>query len=765
MPDFLREKPGVVATLFIIVIFLAIMFRPKAERRGEPERYNIKDPERVLSAGENGATTERPATLSGRVAQLNQIRYKDPAAALTLAEAIIAKPDSKDDLKYAQEMVPDLLELIYINHQKVKNEAEAAPVYERLLKEFPHARATLAVRQARGRELIEKLRTAITADDAVQVEATFKEYAASGHYLPRRDQRGEVYPGEDSGLEAYALYQLRSWRKLSSEARFSSEGFALVSEALAPVLDGNGRLRLQGELQQDPPIYGNELEALAKGFAQRQQPAHAFNAWSAADFLLKRNRWEPAAPNAKKRMDYQVSQQIGLTLAAGTAGQAALLAAALQKDPAAQLCSLPPERLLQTVIQQIQQPQYRQPLYAAQLQIAIGNYLSDTLPLLAHELATLPENKLPYEAKVKLSEQLHMARIWGMRINNDYRRQAFENLTYDTNANLWASVPAQVIAEIERALPPNTRHDQTETARREILRRFVRENRLAPPVETGAEFRDRWLRITALDGVYQLENNREEAFRNLRLVLNETTDDTLKQNIQKAVQNAFLQSRKEDKFGVLIELAGFYASEFGEALARDPFRNDFRTALETSASKLAPSERMRRVFVQALLAAAFPAEEVGRKAQTEVIKQGFEVVASVAPKVENDPVKLSSGLPGYSTIAVENATDYHILIIYDGPESFAVLCNPLRKGSIALKNGSYRVAVMTPMGNIVPYHAQRTLADQHSLSDYYVETSGGQKAPSYILGGGRTYGNYTLVRVSEGLAGAQVDPKTGAIKR
>jgi len=762
MSDFLREKPGVVAALFVVVIAVAVVLRPKSDKPGGAERRDFTE---ETGASAEGLHTERPTAQSGRVAQLNQLRYKDPAAALTIAEDIVAKPDNKDDLKYAQELVPDLLELIYINHQKVKNEAEARPVYERLLKEFPHARATLAVRQARGRELIEKLRTAIAVDDAALVETTFKEYAASGQYLPRRDQRGEVYPGEDTGLEAYAIYQLRRWRKLSTEARFSGEGFALISEALAPVTDGNGRLRLQGEMEQTPPIYGNELQALAQGFEQRNLTAQAFNAWCAADHLLKRNRWEPITSNSKKRMDYNVSQQLGRTLEAAAAQQAALLATALQKDPASSLCSLPPEKFLQSAIQQIQQPSSRQPLYTALLQIAIASYLRDTTPLLEHNLATLPENKLPYEIKLKFSEQLHMARVWAMRIGNDYRRNAFENLTYDTNANLWASVPAQTIAEIERALPPNTQHAQVETARRELLRRLVRENRVAPPAETGPEFQERWLRITALDGVYQLESNREEAFRNLRTVLNESTNQQLKTDIQKAVQAAFLLSRKEDKFGVLIELAGFYASEFGESLARDPFRDDFRKALETSASKLAPSERMKRVFVQALLAAAFPNEEVGRKAQVEVIKQGFEAVASVTPKVENAPVKLSSGLPGYSTVAVENATDYHILIIYDGPESFAVLCNPLRKGSIALKNGSYRVAVMTPMGNIVPYHAQRTLVDQHSLSEYHVETSAGQKAPSNILGGGRTYGNYTLLRVSEALTGAQVDAKVGTLRR
>ncbi|MGV3755245.1 MAG: hypothetical protein ACO1QS_07675 [Verrucomicrobiota bacterium] len=760
MPDFLREKPGVVAALFIIVITVAIIFRPKPE----PPSYKRFAEEEAQAVAE-GRSSEAPAVQSGRVAQLNGLRYKDPVAALALAEDIVAKPDSQDDLKYAQGLIPEFLGLIYFNHQKVKNEAEARPVYERLLKEFPHAPATLGVRQAHGRELIEKLRSAIAADDAAQVEATFKEYAASGHYLPRRDHRGEVYPGEDTGLEAYASYQLRRWAKLSTEARFSSEGFAIISEALAPVTDGNGSLRLHGEMYQTQSIYGNEMQALAQGFEQRNLPAQACNAWYAAKYLLIRGRWEPTATGKTKKRTDEAGLQLSRTLEAGGAKQAALLAYALQKDPASSLCSLTPEYFLQTAIQPVLLPANRQPLFTALLQIAIASYLRDTTPLLEHNLATMPENKLPYETKQKLSEQLNMARIWAMRINTDYRRQAFENLTFDTNANLWASVPAQTIAEIERALPPNTQHAQVETARRELLRRFVRENRVPPPVETGPEFQDRWLRITALDGVYQLENNREEAFRNLRLVLNESTDDTLKSTVQKAVQAAFLQSRKEDKFGVLLELAGFYASEFAESLARDPFRDDFRKALETSASKLAPSDRMRRVFVQALLAAAFPDEEVGRKAQVEVIKQGFEVVASVAPKVENDPIKLPSGLPGYSTVAVENSTDYHILLIYDGPESFAVLCKPLRKGSFAVKNGSYRVAVMTPMGNIVPYHAQRTLADQHSLSEYHVETSAGQKAPSNILGGGRTYGNYTLLRVSEALTGAQVDPKAGTIKR
>jgi hypothetical protein len=760
MSDFLQEKPGVVAALFVVVIVVAVVLRPKPEDKTKAAGPSERSPYQ-----ENSPVPGSPPAppQSSRVAELNQVRYKDPATALSLAEGIVAKPENKDELKYAQGLIPDLIELLYLNEQKVQNEAGARQYYDRLQTEYPDARAALAVRLAWGRAIIDKMRAAISANDTAQVESLFKEYAASGHYLPRRDNRGEWFDGERSGLEAYAKYQLGRWRKLSSEARFSNEGFALITEALTPVVDGNGRLRLQSEMQQEPPIYGNEMEALAKGYEERNMPAQAFNAWAAAEYLRKLNRWEQTA--GKKRMDYKVSQQLGATLDTHAAQQAVLLATTLQKDPRSALCPMPPINLLQTILQQLQQPAQRQPLYDLRLQIGIENYLQDTAPLSHYDIATLPGNPMAYEAKLKFSEQLHAARNWAMRINNDFRHQAFDNLTRDTNANVWAKVPALIIAEIEHKLPPNTPHDRVEETRRDLLRRMVTENRLAPPVETGPEYQSRWLRITALDSIYKLENAREEAFRNLRMVIQESSDPALNLAIQKAVQAAFVQSRKADKFNVLLELAGFYASEYGEGMANDPFRNEFRQALETSADKFGTSDRMRRVFVQALLASAFANEEVGRKAQAEAIKQGFEVVASVTPKVESDPMRVPSGLPGYSTIAVDNSTDYHILVIYDGPESFAVLCNPLRKGSFTLQNGSYRVAVMTPMGNIIPYHAKRTLEDEHSFAEYRVETSGGHSAPTRFFGGNQTYGNYTLLRPSDIQAGMQVDPKSGTIRR
>jgi hypothetical protein len=753
MTDFFRERPGVVAAICFVLVIGGIIFRPKPVKR-EPVQADTTYPV--------DAAYSTPAA-SGRVAKLNQVRYTDPAAALIIAEDIATKPDNKDDLKYAQGIIPDLLELLYLNEQKVKNEAGARQYFDRLVKEYPDARATLSVRQTMGRAMIDKLRAAIAADESAQVAILFQDYATSGHYLPRDDTRGGWFDGESIGLSAFANYQLSRWRKLSSDDRFSSEGFALISDALGPVLDGNSRLRFLGELTQAPPVYGIEMEALAKGYEQRNQPAQAFNAWTAANYLLLGNRWEPG--KNKKSMDYQTRTQLSEKLEANAAKQAVLLANALQKDPRSAWCTLSPVNLLQSTLQLIQQTAQRQPVLDLQLQIAIQDYLQATTPLLEYDIATVPGNSLAYDSKAKLNDRLHSARVWASRINNGFRRAVFENLSRDTNANIWAKVPAPVIAEIERKLPPNTPHDRVEQIRRDILNRMVTENLLAPPVETGPEYHARWLHLTALDGVYFLDSNREEAFRNLRMVIHEGKDATLNLAIQKAVQAALIQSRKADKFNVLIELAGFYVSEYAENLAQDPFRNEFRQALETSASKFASGERMKRVFVQALLASAFPNEEVGRKAQAETIKQGFEAVASVTPKMESDPVNIPSGLPGYSTIAVDNSTDYHILVIYDGPESFAVLCNPLRKGSFTAKNGDYRVAVMTPMGSITPYHAKRTLANQHSVAEYYVETSGGSQTPSRYFGGNQTYGNYTLLRPSDIQAGLQVNPKAGIISR
>jgi hypothetical protein len=263
--------------------------------------------------------------------------------------------------------------------------------------------------------------------------------------------------------------------------------------------------------------------------------------------------------------------------------------------------------------------------------------------------------------------------------------------------------------------------------------------------------------------VYLLGSSREEAFRDLRTALHESSSPAVKAQVQTAVQTAFRLSQKQGQFGVLVELAGFYGAEFGDQLAGDPFREEFRRALEASAGRFGAGERMKAVFVQALLASAFAGEETGRKAQRETVRRAFEAVASVTPDKDFGAPGPPSGIPGHSTVGVNNSTEHHILLVYDGPEQFAVLCSPLRKGSFTARNGAYRIAVMTPLGDIVPYRAERTLKDEHAMSDYRIQ-KGGPGADASWNYGATAYGDYTLLRAGDGLGAMLVNPQTGTIK-
>lgn len=305
-------------------------------------------------------------------------------------------------------------------------------------------------------------------------------------------------------------------------------------------------------------------------------------------------------------------------------------------------------------------------------------------------------------------------------------------------------------------MPSDLPDNRLDATRRRLIRRVVAERPDLNPVPLPPVFRERHTLLLAVNGLYALSRAPDEAAADIRQVIRGEAPEDLKQRVKDALQTALRRAGSDADLAALIQLAGLYSAEFGDQLDEDPFAGEFLSLLRQAADHFQQNEPMKHLFTQSLIANGFPGTPAGTAAREHTIQGAFEAVASVR-ETPSSPAASPSSLPGKSSEAMDNSTDHHLLAVYDGPERFFVLCAPRRKGSLSLENGSYRVAVMTPIGSIQPFRTERILENQHVVSNYYVRTSGTKDQPM-----SRAYGEYRLLR-EEDKGRRNVDGKTGRL--
>lgn len=81
-----------------------------------------------------------------------------------------------------------------------------------------------------------------------------------------------------------------------------------------------------------------------------------------------------------------------------------------------------------------------------------------------------------------------------------------------------------------------------------------------------------------------------------------------------------------------------------------------------------------------------------------------------------------SGSGTYSTIEVENETDYVMTILYSGQNSERIVINPRATRRFTLRNGSYRISARVTASNVIPYVGTITLSGGEYGASYYIVT-------------------------------------------
>ncbi|MBI2386241.1 MAG: hypothetical protein HYV14_09540 [Elusimicrobia bacterium] len=246
-----------------------------------------------------------------------------------------------------------------------------------------------------------------------------------------------------------------------------------------------------------------------------------------------------------------------------------------------------------------------------------------------------------------------------------------------------------------------------------------------------------------------LDTSPEAAFAELRPLLRDGKDEDRRQRALEAMVEVWRKARDAKSFDRLVDLSAFLIAEVGTPPLEDPFYAEFKTGLAAMAADAEKESLNKRVFALSLLADAFPDDPEARAARREAAARGAELARAAAGRGAPPEAVGTSGLAGRSVALVENGTAHHILMLYEGPETFFVRVNPYRRGSVVLKDGKYLVGVATIKDEIAPYAVEAAFGEVLVRQKFVVGTRG-PSGPEQSRFGLASYGNWTILRAPDG---------------
>ncbi|MCW8132315.1 MAG: hypothetical protein KIS92_18355, partial [Planctomycetota bacterium] len=265
-------------------------------------------------------------------------------------------------------------------------------------------------------------------------------------------------------------------------------------------------------------------------------------------------------------------------------------------------------------------------------------------------------------------------------------------------------------------------------------------------------------------GIGLLDRSPAAAYGVIREVLRRWPGSPFAKEASDAVFAAIREARDKQDFNKLYDHAGFFIGEMGPQGAAPEIREELANCLRTAADHYKTQSPMKRVFMLSLLADVMPGDPRGQAAADEASALGFQAVSALpADKPRSADLVLPSGLPGLSVAAIENATTYHILVFFDGPEKFFVRVNPLRRGCAVLKDGRYVNAVIVTSDTVRPYKAEVAVSSQYAQTRYVVvtESSSGQRTKNDWQ---QAYGDYQLLRATPGSGPFAIEGQSGLVR-
>lgn len=309
---------------------------------------------------------------------------------------------------------------------------------------------------------------------------------------------------------------------------------------------------------------------------------------------------------------------------------------------------------------------------------------------------------------------------------------------------------SQEAMDLVRAEHPHPTREEIISA----LRQYVHDGRLVPP--PLRELRERLPKINVAQGIRELRETYtvENGVVRLREVLRGPDAETFRDTIKDGVRSALEKAAKDEAFDHVERLAGFYVSEFAPG-PDDSFRTRLKSLLESALTKVSEegSER-QRFFLLSLMADLFRGEATGDTAREEAVQAARDLARTLTPQSPRNSLKLPCSLRGMSVIRLENATQYHLLAFFDGPETFFVRLSPQRRGSVVLKNGEYETVVVVTKDDVKAYRGKRKYEGETSFDRFVVEVR--ETGKDSRTDGVHSTGAFTLLRTPLGVERATV---------
>ncbi|MBI5623034.1 MAG: hypothetical protein HY924_04565 [Elusimicrobia bacterium] len=333
-------------------------------------------------------------------------------------------------------------------------------------------------------------------------------------------------------------------------------------------------------------------------------------------------------------------------------------------------------------------------------------------------------------------------------------KEAWNKRAFGAPPDLWTGVAPEAASRIRAGFAPGVEQSN------ELSRGVMVDDGASSPLLEVRRLAGKRQAVDFDWAVDEVSKDPEQGLRKLRVGLRLGPAPEARARAETAVRAGLKVAIAKDELGRLVDLAAFLISEFGGPAPGDPFHGELLTSLQAAAKEYEASEVTRSIFILSLIADAFPAEEAGRTAREEAGVKGLAFFQKTSERESSGRPMGPSGLAGLSVVSVENATEHHILIFYDGPERFFLRLNPYRRASAALRDGTYGVGVLASADEIVPYRARTPYQGSRVLHRYVIEIRGSASGQKVVY---PASGDWVLLRVPPGQAGLAADPRTGQV--
>jgi len=317
-------------------------------------------------------------------------------------------------------------------------------------------------------------------------------------------------------------------------------------------------------------------------------------------------------------------------------------------------------------------------------------------------------------------------------------------------------IPADILAN----LPKEKKTDQEKVwAYKEMVRR--------KEVSVDFPFRDAFTearRKARFESAKTLlaGNKLEDAFSFFRQIFRDDPASAEAIEARTLISEKIDEAGKSRDFNTIYAFASFLIGELRTGEIPENLAKRLAPHLDAAAEFYKATAKMKRAFMLSLKADLLGDQPEGRTAAAQALEIGFQAVKELPLKTNNmEAPLLPSMIKDSSVEAIKNETGYHLMAFYDGPEKFFIRLNPYSKGSLALLNGPYELAVVVTSESITPYRTKTTYDNGFYMQKYHIVKEGNPLPGQREDFSDMFMGRFQRLRTPDGLKNATFDPASG----